>query len=100
MNCGDNGQSTPVSSSICECECNNGFSGSLCEIEEVNESSLIGAQCDTNADCTSIGQICENNACECDATGGFIEDEFRPSETFGECVGPVQEGVCKLVIVI
>ena len=71
----------------CQCDCNDGYSGSLCEhtIPTEVDDTCIDAEI-----CTETGQICNaDNKCGCDTENGFIQDEFLPSTTYGECVGPV-----------
>jgi hypothetical protein len=74
----------PVSG--CECLCDDGYSGSLCENLIPTEE---GDPCVDETICTEVGQICEESICVCDLSNGFIKDDFIPSSSYGECVGPV-----------
>jgi hypothetical protein len=77
----------------CQCVCDDGYTGSLCEITIPTE---VGDPCIEDILCTEEGQICSSNQfsratgfCICDTDIGYIKDEFLPSETYSECVGPV-----------
>ena len=62
--------------------------GSRCENSNPSE---FGQECQENSDCNSVGQICDTvtKQCRCDGSTGFVLDEFQPSLTYGECIGPV-----------
>jgi hypothetical protein len=69
------------------------YKGSLCEITIPTE---VGDPCVDHILCTEEGQICSSNeisratgVCLCETGIGYIQDDFLPSETYGECVGPV-----------
>ena len=65
-------------------------SGPTCEIKEESD---FGTECENNSDCSSEGQYCDptSKQCKCNQGLGYILDEFQPSLTYGECVGPVPE---------
>ena len=90
--CGLNGQEfvayTFSGIDYCQCDCNAGFSGSLCEnVEE----TLWGKECLVDSECTAEGQICDSEVkqCRCDESSGYILNEFQAEITYGQCVGPV-----------
>ena len=74
---------------ICSCACDENFFGTACEHET---PTPLKHPCDKDSDCNSLGQYCylDLNECDCDFSTGFVEDVFNPSETFGECVGPIR----------
>ena len=68
----------------------NPCSGPTCEIKEETD---YGTECENNSDCSSEGQYCDptSKQCKCNQGLGYILDEFQPSLTYGECVGPVPQ---------
>jgi hypothetical protein len=90
--CGIHGSEIP-SVNDCECLCDHGYTGSLCELTIPTE---IEDPCIDNMICTELGQTCsEENLCTCDTENGYIKDDFLPSETYGKCVGQVPSCIRK-----
>ena len=90
LNCGLNGQAVILFDAICTCSCDEGYQGNTCDTPTPTD---IDDPCNMADDYNGDGQTCDTSAgtCVCDAASGFIEDEFVPSPTYGECVGPVPE---------
>ena len=88
ISCGEHGAIISIGGSVCTCECQLGFSGPNCNL---TEETNYGQQCKNNSDCWSEAQYCnsESNQCDCNLELGFILDEFQPSLTYGQCIGPV-----------
>ena len=90
LDCGDNGEILSAFGDYCTCDCDPGYSGSLCENRFPTE---IGDPCEEiGLDCTETGQICDTVTltCQCDTDNGYVLDEFKPSLSYGKCVGKVQ----------
>ena len=78
-----------ITNPVCVCICDPGYSGALCENLTPEDPTEVHDHCNTDSDCTAAGQYCYYGHCECNLAIGYIEDEFQPSDTYGECVGTI-----------
>ena len=78
--CGPNGSKFITyefqGSNICECICNEGFEGPLCDSQI---PSKWGQQCSEDLICNQLGQKCDSRLkqCICDEENGFILNLFQ-----------------------
>ena len=82
--CGPNGSKFVTyefqGSNICECLCNEGFEGPLCDSQI---PSKWGQQCSEDLICNQLGQKCDSSLkqCICDEENGFILNQFQAEVT-------------------